>query len=157
MYDGARPGHPASTLTQNGTTGTVGGLPPSVRGWLGELEPDQCAGGPTFEAPSGREVGDDSEAPAVDIRVLPYACGAHVTPEGAFMIFELPEPYPDVAFIDTPAGGIYVEADEVERLKSKCVVFESYRLIQSSRSVVYTRAEWDAFLAGVRADEFDFQ
>ncbi|RCG17267.1 DUF397 domain-containing protein [Sphaerisporangium album] len=73
------------------------------------------------------------------------------------MIFELPEPYPDVAFIDTPAGGIYVEADEVERLKSKCVVFESYRLIQSSRSVVYTRAEWDAFLAGVRADEFDFQ
>lgn len=24
-------------------------------------------------------------------------------------------------------------------------------------TIVYTRAEWDAFLAGVRADEFDFR
>ncbi|MFC4536848.1 DUF397 domain-containing protein [Sphaerisporangium dianthi] len=24
-------------------------------------------------------------------------------------------------------------------------------------TIIYTRAEWDAFLAGVRADEFDFQ
>ncbi|GII79233.1 transcriptional regulator [Sphaerisporangium rufum] len=59
------------------------------------------------------------QRPNIQVRVLPYSAGAHVSPEGAFMIFELPEPYPEVAFMDTPAGGIYVEADEVERLKSK--------------------------------------
>ncbi|WP_405150676.1 helix-turn-helix domain-containing protein [Sphaerisporangium sp. NBC_01403] len=60
-----------------------------------------------------------AELPNIRIHVSPYASGAHVTPEGAFMIFEMPDPYPEVAFMDSPAGGIYVEADEVQRLKLK--------------------------------------
>ncbi|MEU8266406.1 helix-turn-helix transcriptional regulator [Sphaerisporangium sp. NPDC049002] len=62
---------------------------------------------------------DLAERPTVDIRVLPFASGAHASPEGAFMIFELPSPYPDVAFVDTPAGGIYVETRGVQRLETK--------------------------------------
>jgi hypothetical protein len=38
------------------------------------------------------------------------------SPEGAFRIFDLSGPYPEVAYIDTPAGGLYVETDRVDRL-----------------------------------------
>lgn len=51
--------------------------------------------------------------PSITLRVLPFAVGAHASPEGQFGIFEMSEPYPDVAYMDTRAGGIYVEADEV--------------------------------------------
>ena len=57
-----------------------------------------------------------SGRPNIDIRVLPFAAGAHTSPEGPFMIFDLPGPYPEVAYIDTPVGGIYVETENVQRL-----------------------------------------
>ncbi|MCW2882710.1 MAG: helix-turn-helix domain protein [Sphaerisporangium sp.] len=62
---------------------------------------------------------DLAQHPSIDIRVLPYASGAPISPEGAFRIFEMPDPYPEVAFVDSPAGGIYVESEEVQRLMLK--------------------------------------
>ncbi|MFC7386872.1 helix-turn-helix domain-containing protein [Sphaerisporangium rhizosphaerae] len=55
----------------------------------------------------------------VEIRVLPQASGAHASPDGAFKIYELPEPYPAIAYVSSPAGVIYVEAEEAERLMLK--------------------------------------
>ena len=42
----------------------------------------------------------------IEIRVLPLSAGAHASPDGAFRIFELPGPYPTVAYVPSPAGAI---------------------------------------------------
>ncbi|WP_326635853.1 helix-turn-helix domain-containing protein [Streptosporangium sp. NBC_01755] len=55
----------------------------------------------------------------IEIRVLPLTAGAHASPDGAFRIFELPGPYPAVAYVPSPAGAIYVEAGAADRLTSK--------------------------------------
>jgi hypothetical protein len=50
----------------------------------------------------------------VTIHVLPFTAGAHAGSAGAFTIFEMPTAYPDVAYIETRAGSIYMEAEGVE-------------------------------------------
>jgi hypothetical protein len=55
-----------------------------------------------------------TEFPNVTIRVLPFAAGAHASPESPFVIIEMPEPYPDVACVDTRGGAVVVEAEGVE-------------------------------------------
>ncbi len=56
--------------------------------------------------------------PHAEILVLPAAAGAHASPEGSFEVFEMPEPYSDFGYAQTPAGEIYVESTAVERLAS---------------------------------------
>lgn len=52
------------------------------------------------------------------IRVLPLEVGWHGGFPGQFALFELPEPYPDVAFTESLAGQTYVEeSDDVERFR----------------------------------------
>jgi transcriptional regulator with XRE-family HTH domain len=93
--------------------------PPGVQAVLDE--------GVLRRAPGGRDVlrrqlihlVELTKRPNIDIRVLPFSSGAHASPEGAFMIFKLPEPYPEVAYVDSPAGGIYVESDGVRWLMLK--------------------------------------
>ncbi|HEX5494063.1 MAG TPA: helix-turn-helix transcriptional regulator [Mycobacteriales bacterium] len=53
--------------------------------------------------------------PSVQIQVLPLTCGAHAGLDGMFMVFERSEPYPDVAYVETLAGRLYVESPETER------------------------------------------
>ncbi|HEV7934114.1 MAG TPA: helix-turn-helix transcriptional regulator [Actinomadura sp.] len=61
-----------------------------------------------------RRLIDAADRPNVEIRVLPFGKGAHASPEGPFTIFDMPEPYPDVAYVETRAGAIYAEADRME-------------------------------------------
>ncbi|MFB9471496.1 DUF5753 domain-containing protein [Nonomuraea salmonea] len=58
-------------------------------------------------------------APTIDLRVIPLDAGAHASPDGSFRIFQLPPPFPPVAYVPTPAGAIYVEGEEADRLKLK--------------------------------------
>ncbi len=51
----------------------------------------------------------------IEIRVLPFKAGAHASPAGAFKVFTMAEPYPSVAYTETLAGAIYVEAPGAER------------------------------------------
>ncbi|MEV7226043.1 helix-turn-helix transcriptional regulator [Polymorphospora sp. NPDC051019] len=53
--------------------------------------------------------------PRIEIRVLP--AGAHATPrfDGSFQVFRMPEPYPEVAYVENLAGQIYVEAPQSKR------------------------------------------
>ncbi|AVH20894.1 helix-turn-helix domain-containing protein [Nocardia cyriacigeorgica] len=53
--------------------------------------------------------------PNIHIRVLPERLGAHAAPDGSFKLFNMPEPYPNLACIETPAGVIYVEDDGIKR------------------------------------------
>ncbi|GGK93441.1 transcriptional regulator [Sphaerisporangium melleum] len=78
-------------------------------------------------APGGTEVLKEqlvhlielSERPNITIRVLPLRSPIHPSPEGTFLLFGMPEPFPEVGYVDTPAGGLYVETDRVERLIMK--------------------------------------
>lgn len=54
---------------------------------------------------------DIAERPNVEVRVLPLRHGAHAGLDGPFWLFEMPDPYPDVAYVDNLAGAIYVEED----------------------------------------------
>jgi hypothetical protein len=59
-----------------------------------------------------------AQLPNVELMVLPAQTGAHASPDGAFEVFEMPEPYPEVGYCLTPVGEIYVEAAAVQRLAS---------------------------------------
>lgn len=54
----------------------------------------------------------------VDIRVFPVRAGAHPGSYGAFTVYELPEPFPAVAYADTLAGTVYVESEDAQRFVS---------------------------------------
>ena len=58
-----------------------------------------------------------STRPNVELRVLPG--GAFHGVAGAFEIFDLQDPYPEVAYVATPAGDLCVEGDDVERLTQR--------------------------------------
>jgi transcriptional regulator with XRE-family HTH domain len=51
----------------------------------------------------------------VTIRVLPASVGAHAGLEGAFDIFEMPRPYPAVAYVESLGGKLYVESPNSDR------------------------------------------
>lgn len=58
---------------------------------------------------------DASQRRNVALRVLPTDAGAHAAPDGAFLIFVMPDPFPPLACVETPAGAVYVEHDAVDR------------------------------------------
>ncbi|MEV5412199.1 helix-turn-helix transcriptional regulator [Thermopolyspora sp. NPDC052614] len=80
--------------------------------------------------------------PTIDLRVLPFSATGSASLYGSFRIFEMSEPYPDVGYVETPVGGLYVETDGVERLKMKfnrirrgsCDSAESIELIEAALS-----------------------
>ncbi|WP_435107005.1 helix-turn-helix domain-containing protein [Nocardiopsis synnemataformans] len=48
----------------------------------------------------------------VDIRVLPFDSGAHASPNGSFNIYRMASPYPEVAYVETPQGALYIESPD---------------------------------------------
>ncbi len=56
-----------------------------------------------------------AERSNVTIRVLPSTAMTGV--EGAFELFRLVEPYPDIGYVATPVGDVSVEGKDLERLK----------------------------------------
>ncbi|WP_017599601.1 helix-turn-helix domain-containing protein [Nocardiopsis lucentensis] len=55
----------------------------------------------------------------IDIRVLPFAAGAHCGSAGAFRLILMPEPFSVVAHIESPAGGLFVEAAGADELAGR--------------------------------------
>jgi Domain of unknown function (DUF5753) len=58
-----------------------------------------------------------TKRPNIELRVLPFGVGWHEGFHGAFKVFELPNPYPDVAYVESLAGKLYIESPEVERFR----------------------------------------
>lgn len=58
------------------------------------------------------------DRPDIDIQVLSFEAGAHASPDGQFDLFRMPEPYPEAACMQTPAGAVYAEADRAAPLAS---------------------------------------
>ncbi|WP_424533779.1 helix-turn-helix domain-containing protein [Sphaerisporangium viridialbum] len=93
--------------------------PPQIEAILDESLLWRVVGGSASMKEQLEHLLDLSDHPSIEIRVLPFISGAHASHDGSFRIFEMPEPYPQIGYVDTPAGGIYVEAEGVERLMLK--------------------------------------
>ncbi|WP_269134574.1 helix-turn-helix domain-containing protein [Spiractinospora alimapuensis] len=70
----------------------------------------------------------------IDLRVLPFVAGEYPGPKGTFMLVKMPDPFPEVVAIDSAAGNIFLEADDVrefanayERLHQACLDAEESR------------------------------
>ncbi|MFC5749360.1 helix-turn-helix domain-containing protein [Actinomadura rugatobispora] len=72
-------------------------------------------GSPQIMAAQLRHLTVCSSRSKIDIRVLPFRAGTPASTYGTFEIFELPAPFPEMAYTETMAGGIYVEPPESER------------------------------------------
>lgn len=90
-------------------------VPPTLSMILDEALLHRHVGGPEVQARQLRRLGELVERPNIEIRVLPFSAGAHASPDGAFKIITLPEPFPQVACVESPAGAIYLEPPHIER------------------------------------------
>ncbi|GAA4225005.1 helix-turn-helix transcriptional regulator [Actinomadura meridiana] len=61
-----------------------------------------------------RHLAEVAALPSIDVRVLPLDAGTPATPGGAFVLFEMPDPFPDVAYTETLSGGVYVETPDLD-------------------------------------------
>lgn len=57
----------------------------------------------------------ESQRDKVEVRVMPFSAAPHAGHEGSFMLFEMPEPYPQVAHLDSVAGQLFIEEPAVHR------------------------------------------
>lgn len=82
-------------------------------------------GGPQMMCAQLEHLSEAATRSNVTIRVLPFAAGAHASPEGAFMIFDMPEPYSDVICVETRGGAVYTEV--AEGVKNFAQAYDSLR------------------------------
>jgi transcriptional regulator with XRE-family HTH domain len=75
----------------------------------------RAVGSPEIMAGQLRRLVECSASDAVEIRVLPFRAGTLASTEGAFGIFQMPDPFPEVAYAETLAGAIYVESPDTAR------------------------------------------
>lgn len=57
-----------------------------------------------------------AEAPTIQLRVIPFNAGAIPSPDGGFHLLTLEDPFPLVAYTVGPAGGLYLETNDAEKL-----------------------------------------
>lgn len=75
----------------------------------------RTVGGPKIQAAALRNLADQAGRTNIDIRVLPFGSGAHASPDGSFRLMDNPEPFPDLACVEGPAGTIYLEPPKTDR------------------------------------------
>ncbi|MEV5709590.1 DUF5753 domain-containing protein [Actinoallomurus sp. NPDC052274] len=63
-----------------------------------------------------RHIGIQAERENVALRVLPFRAGAHASPNGGFQLLKMADPFPEVAYVEGPAGALYVESAGAERI-----------------------------------------
>jgi transcriptional regulator with XRE-family HTH domain len=59
---------------------------------------------------------EHAQRPNVTLLVLPFEVGAHASTDGAFDLFEMPSPYPEIGCASTPAGVVYVETERLDAM-----------------------------------------
>lgn len=89
--------------------------PPRLLAILDEALLHRMVGGPDVMQKQLEHLLHCTREAHIELRVLPFTVGAHVSPAGAFRVLRLREPYPDVGYVETPAGGIYVESAKAEQ------------------------------------------
>ncbi|MBB4915980.1 helix-turn-helix domain-containing protein [Streptosporangium saharense] len=88
--------------------------PPKLMVVLDEAVLHRAVGGPEVMRGQLKHLSEVASRPNVTIHILPFSVGAHASPEGAFTVFRMPEPYSDVTYVETRGGAVYTEADGAE-------------------------------------------
>lgn len=69
-------------------------------------------GGPDVMAAQMDHIANLAHRENISVRVIPFDCGAHPGQPGSFCVIELPAAVPDVVYVDSPAGQIFLETRE---------------------------------------------
>ncbi len=92
--------------------------PPRFAVVLDEAALRRMAGGRQVMAAQLTKILDMSALPNVTVQVLPFELGYHPAVESNFNILELPDPAPDVVFVEGLIGSSYLErADDLKRYR----------------------------------------
>jgi transcriptional regulator with XRE-family HTH domain len=86
--------------------------PPLFSAVLDEAALHRVVGGHAVMAVQLGKVLDMSALPNVSVQILPYERGAHPALESNFVILELPDPTPDIVYVEGLIGSIYRERPE---------------------------------------------
>jgi transcriptional regulator with XRE-family HTH domain len=82
----------------------------------------------------------EGERDSIEIRIMPVDRAPHAGHQGTFTLFELPEPYTPVAYIDTLGGPLFVEDPTVQRFSDVWNDLESQALSpKRSRQMIANR------------------
>ncbi len=93
--------------------------PPQVTAVLDESVLHRRIGGAAVMRRQLAHLLELSEYPNIELRVLDFESGAHASPDGAFLVVHLPDPFPPVAYSHSAGGGAYVEAEQVDTLAAR--------------------------------------
>jgi transcriptional regulator with XRE-family HTH domain len=105
-----------------------GDSPLEVWAILDEAAIRRQVGGPKVMAAQLDHLLDLAKQPNVTLQVIPYDAGAHPGMPGSFVYMEFTEPVdPDLVYVDTLAGDLFLESDDDLRLYSS--MFDHLRAV----------------------------
>ncbi|MCP2343565.1 helix-turn-helix domain-containing protein [Actinomadura rupiterrae] len=91
--------------------------PPHLHAVIDEAVLHRQVGGPAAMQDQLIHLEAMARRPNVTIQLMPYDVGAHPGTEGRFVILSFDADSPDIPFIESQAGSVYLEAaDEIQRL-----------------------------------------
>ncbi len=108
-----------------------GDNPLQLWGIVDEAALRRQVGSPAVMRAQFRHLLESSELPNVTFQVIPFDAGAHAGMPGSFIVLQFTEEaIPDVIYIDSMAGDLFLEAEsDVRRYK---LVFEHLRAVSAS-------------------------
>jgi transcriptional regulator with XRE-family HTH domain len=108
-----------------------GDSPLQLWGIVDEAALRRQVGSPAIMRAQFRHLVEASELPNVTFQVIPFDAGAHAGMPGSFIVLQFAdEAIPDVIYIDSMAGDLFLEAEsDVRRYK---LVFEHLRAVSAS-------------------------
>ncbi|TYB46727.1 helix-turn-helix domain-containing protein [Actinomadura chibensis] len=122
----------------------AGEQPPRLSVVLDEAVLHRQIGDPRIMEAQLRHLAERSADPSVDVRVLPFRAGTPASTHGTFSIFELPTPFPEVAYTETMAGAIYIESPQTKRFDEAHAGHEARALgpTESANQLLAIAEEW---------------
>jgi transcriptional regulator with XRE-family HTH domain len=93
------------------------GSPPSLRVVLDESVLRRRVGSMRIMRAQLQALSEMAEREHVDLRVLTYAAGGHAAlSTGSFAIYRMEDPYPEVGYVETPKGALYIETPDSDSM-----------------------------------------
>lgn len=105
---------------------------PPLRLWaiLDEAAVRRRVGGPQVMLGQLRHLTQAAELPHVTIQIIPFQAGAHPGMPGSFAILQFSRPDPDVVYVDSMAGDLFLEKEA--DLQRYTLTFEHLRAVALS-------------------------
>ncbi|MDS1268716.1 helix-turn-helix transcriptional regulator [Lipingzhangella sp. LS1_29] len=93
--------------------------PPTVQLILDEAVLRRPVGGTDVMRAQLRRLLSEAEKPSIQIQVLPFGFGEYPGTDGQFTLIKMGDPFPQVVYIDSPAGQIFLESSDVQEFATQ--------------------------------------